>query len=82
MILIETKYLMKLQNDLARGRKAVQDRLGSEAVLPTYFFNVPLDERNDADMQRLFQGLPFPSTKPPVSAPATPPAIPPRFKVQ
>lgn len=75
MILLEAKYTMEAVDRLRQGRDAMQEKLGSEASLPDYFFNLKLNDKNAEDMQRLFQGQDFQPRAPvqPQPAPNQPP---------
>ncbi len=73
MLLIEAKYLMRLQNDINAEAEKVGGRLPSSTALPRHQFSFTPSQRNADDLERLFkdQGFaPAPGMVPPTSRPA------------
>ena len=73
MLLIEAKYLMRLQNELNAEATKVTERLPNSTALPRHQFSFTPSQRNADDLERLFQEKGFgppPGTVPPASRPA------------
>lgn len=73
MLLIEAKYLMRLQNEINAEAEKVGGRLPSSTALPRHQFSFTPSQRNADDLERLFkdQGFaPAPGMVPPTSRPA------------
>ena len=59
MLLVEAKYLMRIQNDINAKAGKVSENLPASTALPRHDFNFNLSKRNADDMERLFQNQGF-----------------------